>query len=494
MTQERAPFDVAGVPPFPVLVVQVNHADGHYAVTLDGRPLDLDSQVDITDAAAVSDAAMTETGKVIGSRGWNACRVTAIDPDGTKWPMVVTSSDGERYSLEDDAEAEGAGGRRPWLWPAVAIAGALALSAGGFGIALAYRSAPAPVAAAPTPSATPTEMPTIAPAGSSTHARWGFGPVADSRPVALLPSGDIAVVQAGEGNTRHLTIVDQKTGHARWTTVLASGAADGPWVTKVGAKTAIMTASTTTITWWAVDDLTTPHVVQLTKGSKLTVTSDGAWVTVGQHAYVIDETELDHRIIPAGAKVMGLQGKGLVALDSIGNQWLLDRDLAQTPTPRRLAAPAAGYSFSSTVAWHAGTTAALWRNKTAAILTFHDSTGKVVAKSSVPGLGMVNQGEPRPYALAGTQVISLDKKALVPLPAGFRPRKIVGNFVFGTASSPGRADDAATFDLTTRKAAVVRRSTTPPIPAAVFSDGTPLVLARDGSQKTVAYRLEKEGA
>lgn len=493
MTQDTAPFDIESVPPFPVIVVQVTPEGDHYAVTLDGRPLELSAEVDSTDATAVADDAMTQTAKIISSRSWNASRVTAVAPDGTKWPMVVTA-DGERYSLASENESDSAPRRRPWLWPAVAVTGALVLSAGGFAVALAHRSTPTPVTAKPTPTATPTEMPTIAPAGSSTHARWGFGPVADSHPVAVLPSGDLAVIQVGESNSRQLTIVDQATGHASWTAPLASGAAEGPWITKIGTTTALMTASTTTVTWRSLDDLETPHVVQLTKGAKLTVTADGAWVTVGQHAYLIGEAELDHRIIPAGAKVMGLQGKGLVALDSIGNQWLLDRDLAQTPAAHRLAAPAKGYTFSSTVAWHAGTTASLWRNKATTILAFHDATGRVVAQSSIPGLGMVNQNEPRPYALAGTQVLSLDQRALVPLPAGFRPRKIVGNFVFGTAASPGRADNAASFNLTTKKATVISRSATPPIPAAVLSDGTTLVLARDGAQKTVAYRLEKEGA
>lgn len=495
MTQDQAPFDLSGVPPFPVLVVQV-HPDASsdtFYVTLDGRPLELDPQVDPTDEAAVSDDAMNQTAAVILSRKWGACRVTAIAPDGTKWPMVITS-EGDRYALAADEESTPPLRQRPWFWPAVAVAGALALSAGGFGAALAFRSGPEPAAVMPAPTATPTEMPTIAPAGSSTHARWGFGPVADSRPVALLPTGDLAVIQLGDGNTQHLAILDQATGHPSWSTALANGATGGPWVTKVGNEDALMTASSSTITWWSLNDLPHPHVIQLTTGAKLTVTGAGAWVTVGQDAYLIEETELAHRIIPAGAKVIGLQGTTLVTQDSIGNQWALERDLAQTPSAHKLASPATGFTFSSTVGWYQGITAALWRNKTTTVLAFHDAAGKVSSQSPAAGLGTVAQNEPSPYVLAGAQVISLEHRKIVALPTGFRPRKIVGEVVFGTASSAGRADTAARFDLASNKATVVPRSSMPPIPAAVFSDGTTIVLARDGERKTVAYRLEKEGA
>ena len=453
-------FDPDTVPRYPVLVLEVttvtndDTSDAHlsYQVRLNGQPVPIPTEPttgheDDTDLEHAFDAAVTAAARFIAARNWPAARVNAVGPDGERWPMIIGPR-GERHDLTTPPSTP----RRPrWFLPTVAALIAIAVAVAVVGIALrpsTARTATEPSPPVP-PTAQPAELPVLPPAGSTTHARWTYGPLADATSLAVGPTSGILVRTPDQ-----LTLLDPTTGQSTWSAP-AGSSTTGPWSTTIDTVPVVVTVDDTTLTWRPWHDLSQAHAVELAENTTAKALSGGMLLLQpDQRAQLLTSTGTTNRLIPAGATPVGIENTTLLA--SNGRQlWRLDDDAPQTPAPSNLQPPAAGAQPSTaTPVWKAGHLLSIWTTPARdgrpgrTYVALHDSHGTLAKAlpASDASLGTDDLASPRYTALTGRYVVDHQALKLITLPVGWQTTALADNQAFGTIG-----DHAGRYTLTTAK-------------------------------------------
>lgn len=491
-------FDPDTVPRYPVLVLEVatatdddtTNASAGYQVRLNGQPIPVPAEPttgheDYTALEHAFDAAVSAAARFIAARSWPAARVNAVGPDGERWPMIIGPR-GERHDLTTPPAAP----RQPrWFLPTVAALLAVAVAVAAVGIAL--RPSTAPTAAGPVPpvqpTAQPAELPVLPPPGSTTHARWTYGPLAEATGLALGPTSGILV-----RTTDQLTLLDPSTGQPTWSTPTASSTT-GPWSTTVDTVAVVVTVDNTTLTWRPWHDLNQVHTVELAENTTVKALPGGILLLQpDQRAQLLTNTGTTTRLIPAGATPVGIENTTLLA--SNGRQiWRLDTDAPQTPTPSTLQPPVSGAQPSTaTPVWKAGHLLSFWTTpavdgrpeRTYAAL--HDRDGSLAKALPVTdaSLGPDDLASPRYTALTGRYVVDHQALKLITLPADWQTTALVDNEAFGTVG-----DHAARYTLTSGK---LITSDTPAEATPVGIVGNELLAVATLSTGPALYRLASQ--
>lgn len=451
-------FDPNLVPRWPRLTLEITGSGQPtiYKGQLGGRPIPMPDSVDTADPYEVIEASIQHASGLIAERGWETCRVSAVDPDGHVWPMIL-GADGERYDLTDTHHSDpGRGQRHPMRTLALVMAAAVlvpALIVGGLFLGRHYATEE-PVAAGPY-SPRIGELPVPAPAGWTTHAAWYVGDI-DTSSAAVF---DEAVWVLRDGA---LIRLNPTTGEQLGSWQVGSSA-QGPWLTRVDGRPVVAVATPSAVMW-----LDSPHADQLVRhtiptGSTVTATVDGLWWVHGQDAWVGSQ-QPQRRTVPADATIAAAEGTALIATDRLGRLWRLESDSVQTPTPLQLQAPTPSARFDRVLAVGSKSVAASWRTsdgQQGTQVAFYSTTGApvvvVTTHANVTGQTRLDPQDPS-RVIFGQVIADLRTKALTPLPQGVTLSGVVDGLGFGRRDS-----ESVTIDLTTGK--VKHRSPTISQPA-----------------------------
>lgn len=318
-------FDVATVPPFPVITIDITP-------TPEGDRLLVDGLEVVPSCQPMTDAAVAAAANAIRSRHLRAARVAA-NVDGQRWILVV-DEDGNRYPLTEQKEQPR---RHPiWLVP-LSAAAAVAMVAIGIGVWAWTRPAPAP-ATAPPPTATPAELPVLTVDGWSTHAIWATPRGGDSNAVVDPASHNVITATENE-----VVMIDREIGNVVARAPLMSNVTAGPELTTIDGVRSIVVVTPNALVWWPAArlemgaakslPLAQQHEVVLTGSSPLVIRPD-------QEAAVIVDGAWSRRTVPAGATAVRADGGTLVAVDERGRITTVTTPAAYPPNPNQLAAPA----------------------------------------------------------------------------------------------------------------------------------------------------------
>lgn len=472
---------------------QLGEADFEPTAQSDGRAPDEDADVTVHEHALA--VALDAASRKIAARGWVAGRVNAVDADGNRWPMII-GANGERLDLNSLSALPRK--QRRWI-PLAAATLAVALSGATIGIVLATRApvdAKTPTAttviASSRPTAQPTEYPQLPPVGASTHARWAFGPLADSSAIVQFANGEVVVRTAD-----HLTLLDPSTGTPAWTAEVPDNTT-GPWITSVGGQQAVVTGTTvnTTVTWRPLTDLNEAHVVPVDASAVITPLPGGLLFNGrDQRVGLLAGDSLTTRLLPAGSAPVGVDGTTVLAAD--GRQlWRLDRDQPQTPEPLQLQAPGARAQPGTSAAWRGGRLLTFWTLPGTAnggiprtLAALHDGRGKLVkvipVQAQAAALDQVKTPDQRYTLLSDGSVVDHGRAALIPAAGAWQGTTLVSSTLFGRSG-----ERPARYDLTTRKLTTSQGATAAD---PVGELGTDLLAVADRSDGPALYRLQEVG-
>ena len=326
-----APFDPASVPTYPVVRMNIDvHDDGTYSGHVDGVLIAEGSEDDVRAACLQAVAARA------AARPLKAVRASAVHLDGRTWPMVV-QADGTVHDLSKPARRG-----RPAKTLGIAIgAGVLAvtiIATAAALIATRPNAASAPVTTVTVqPTATPSELPALAPDGWSTHAVW-YSPTAATSSPRVIALPDTLVLGTAAGPTTSITALDVATGQPRWAVPLGKTLTAGPELTTVDGETLIAAASSDTLR--LIDTAgQTRYKLALDTGAKVTITPGGVIISADNtSARIIQAGTLVARVIPAGGRPVAVLDNSLIVASPTAQWWAIT-DPATAPDPLLLQAP-----------------------------------------------------------------------------------------------------------------------------------------------------------
>ena len=295
-------------------------------------------------------------------------RVTAVDPDGTTYPLIV-HADG---TTSEAAPIDGP--RRRGLLPRARTAprtpGKAApgkpgprdasrtrglIAAGGFlgGVALiaavvvviassggAHDTSQAPqqpTAAASTSPPGPAELPVPAPVGFTTHGAWAVSLAPASTPALAADGSAVAAFTANN----HLAVLDPATGVVRWSTTLPAGATGTLTVSTVDGTAVVTQLTSEALYYWPLTGDQHP-VTAVTLPSQAQVSYLGPSPLVSlpdQTAAVLTHGALRQLDIPVGDTALAADGTTVTAASAAGTWTQLSPGHPATPA-KTMAPPA----------------------------------------------------------------------------------------------------------------------------------------------------------
>ncbi|MFF4652542.1 hypothetical protein [Streptomyces sp. NPDC001380] len=416
MTAARAPEasetaeapEVLEVPDWPCPTVAV---DAHGRVQVDGIAVPVPGDVPPDGVRPWILRHVAERHQRLG----RPIRVTAVDPDGTRWPMVV-HPDGT--AVQAPAPPAGRRLRRVTAAPprpgrsqarglaAAAVFTAAALGLGALGLVLTSGGhhpdqAPQGPAAPPRPTAPPgANLPVPAPPGWTTRARWAVALAPYSRP-AVAPDGSAVAVLTPD---RRLAVLDPATGGERWSTGLPAGA-DGTLVlTRIDGTPVAALLAGARLYSWPLDGPAHPRTtVTLPDTAAVSVLGTSPLVSLpDQTAGVVSAGGLRTLDVPVGATALAADGTTVTAAAPSG-RWLTLTPGRRPGRPRTMAPPARGARLLRVVGLDGRRLAGLWQTGDRQQAAVYDTaTGRILARAAAPGGGLEQA-----TACVGTGLVAL---------------------------------------------------------------------------------------
>jgi hypothetical protein len=421
MTQfDRAAAE--SVPPFPRLVM---------VLTKDGRAMVQNQPVEIPAGMDARTAALEAVAAYVRDRGIGAVRVLAQDEAGHKWPMVV-NAEGQHVDLSNQP---GRSGSRAWVLPVGVAALVVMVVVAMVTTVLASRQGTDTQNSAASnvePSAQPTEYPVLAPDGWTTRARWATGPLASDDAPAKVGADAIAVLTAD----RKLEVRDVASGNVKWSTGVPRSVVSGPVVTTIDGQQVLAVTTQSDLLWWPTTGSEDPTKLELPKETQEVIWAGSSPLAIrpDQHASVLDGVAWSDRVVPAGSKAVGADGKRLVAADLAGRWWAIETDAQLAPAPRNLRAPQTGAMLTGIAGYANGQLATVWTSKNGrTLVALHD-----LATRATQSIGTVATNEDPKLTRSGDLIV-IDQAAVADtrtrrlraLPAAWSTEAVLPDRVYG---------------------------------------------------------------
>lgn len=334
--QAAEQIDPRAVPVYPIIRMEARETETGTTYFLERQPVELDDREPLAvlvEAAALKAEQMHRSPQAIRARLKEAAqeRELVVAAEGTWWDVGQLKA--------DDAAAAPAEQRSALrLYVACAVA-ALVIFGLIVGVMHSLRSdPPAEPAGPPVPQA--IQLPAINPDGTGRVARW-------ASPELAAPGGRATAVRAADAVVvltadRRLVALDPANGGERWSSpVGVVTPTAGPVVSRIDGEPVIAVASAQAIQWWPLAGPAEPRSVTVPSGGQPSLGSDGPLVTYADRhqAQVIVGGQFQDRVLPAGAKALGVTDGGvLLAGDDAGHVWRITSDRV-APEPTTLLAP-----------------------------------------------------------------------------------------------------------------------------------------------------------
>jgi outer membrane protein assembly factor BamB len=383
--------DPATVPPWPAPTIAITD-DG--AVLLDGAALLLPHG--LNPVAARQRALEAVAAQYADLR--RPVRVTAVDPDGTSWQLIL-HPDGStqpldpaptgRRRLPGPADKRAAGPRAPsqarGLIAAAVFLLVIALIAGV--VIAATSGGHSPVAAPhPTTSASvgpavpgPANLPVPAPAGYSTRAVWATALAPDTSPAVSADGSTIALITA----QNRLAVLDPATGTPRWTTTLPDQATGTLVITTIDRTTTVVLLTSDHLYAWPVTGPQHPVTsIALPAQAAVSFVGPSPLVTLpDQTAAVITGGTLRTLDVPVGTTALSANGTTITAADS--GHWQLLTPGHSPTAPRTMTPPTPGARLLRVLAVDGPHLLTAWTVGTAQRVVLYDTaTGRATATAT----------------------------------------------------------------------------------------------------------------
>lgn len=324
------PLDPQTVPPYPVVRMNIDRRpDGSCVGQVDG------SIITTGDEDAVRTACLQAVATKAERRPLKAVRVSAVDEHGQTWPMVV-EADG---TVHDLSRPQRTGAPRKPIAIALGAGALVVILVAATAAAISQRPSAQPPASTVTvivpPSATPSELPALAPDGWSTHAEWYSPSLAAAAIPNVVQLPDTLILGTTDGTSTSLTALAADTGQPRWTVPLGRTLTAGPALTTIDGQDLIAVASSDQLL--LVDTAgQTRHKFPIETGTKVTITPTGVIVSAdATSALIAVDGELVPRVIPAGGQPVAVLDDALIVASPTA-QWWVVTDPATAPDPQQL--------------------------------------------------------------------------------------------------------------------------------------------------------------
>lgn len=487
-------FDPSSVPSFPVVNVRV-HADddGHMRGELDGKPVDVDDADPIT---SLMDAAA----RIASTRPMRAVRVSATDTSDTTWLMVV-HADGRSWDLNTNDTKDGRKGRLNAAGVtnrtlAVLVAGTLTLSVGGLGAAWALSSRD--TQSVYTPTAAPAgEAPVVPVQGWARRAAWVSPELernsADNT-VLSTKTSVIATFATNDGTV--LGALRPYDGATLWTSPLPGPLSGPPQLSSYDGREAIAAATDNKLLVWpnngSAGTAPTPTQWDFTEANVKLVPRSPVPVLAADDsptALVLNGDQLERRVVPAGAHVIGADDEGSVtAVNDVGQWWHLT-DESTAPSPSELQPPTKGAQVHEILGVAGRTLIVAWTHSDdSTTLVGYATENKMqsVWEATADGKPSSSDFDVAPngtWAVAGSTSIDAESGATRALPDDWR--------TLGITNDAAWSQDYVAKKIT--KALAIDQPVDDPsgVPVATTREGRGLIIANSG-QTTRLYALEAD--
>ncbi|MFH9871570.1 hypothetical protein ACH4NT_36535 [Streptomyces lydicus] len=410
-------IDPATVPAWPAPEVRLT---GQGMVEVDGVSLRLPQGLDGADARrwAVQHVASKY------ARLGRPIRVTAIEPDGARFPLIVHPADGTVQAAPEEAPARRRGLRLPAPAPrkgsvnlgknpgeqqeaagksqargliavgvflgVIALIAVVILNAGGSGDVTQAPNARTRATASGPATPPPANLPKPAPDGWTTRAAWSL-PVSTDVTPAVAPNGTVATVtDKGE-----LAVLDPATGVTKWTAELSDGAYGALMFTRIDGRDALALSSGQALHYWPLDGKQHPRTsVELpSSGGTVSFVGDSPLVALDEAtAGVISKGKVRTVDLPVKATALAADGTSVLAADGAGQVWHLSPDQKEPGKGLKLQPPGAGKGkkgkgggaqLTRILGVDSKRLAGIWQTGNSTIVTVYDAhSGKQLATAT----------------------------------------------------------------------------------------------------------------
>lgn len=283
-------------------------------------------------------------------------RVTAIEADGTRFPLLVHPADGTVQAAPEEAPARRRGLRLPSaprkgginlgknpgeqqeagksqargliamgvFLGVIALIAVVILNAGGSGDVTQAPNTRTRATASGPATPPPANLPKPAPDGWTTRAAWALPVSADVTP-AVAPNGTVATVtDKGE-----LTVLDPATGVTRWTAEAPDGSSGALVFTRIDGRDVLALSAGQTLNYWPLDGPQHPRTTAElpSTGGTISFAGDSPLVNLDEAtAGVITHGKVRTVDLPAKSTALAADGKNVLAADGTGHVWTLSTD------------------------------------------------------------------------------------------------------------------------------------------------------------------------
>ena len=344
-------IDPSTVPYFPCVRIELRQASpgGQVEGLVEGVVVATDPDVSVVRGAVVSEVAEQAAAREGAIR---AVRTTGVGVDGSSWDQVITA-DGQVLEVTAPTAPGSSGRPSPVVLGCAGFLLVLVLAVAGV-VVVVSRHPAAPMKAQVTrtvaPAPSPTQLPVVGPAGSSSQAAWSV-PLGTPTGSTATVGIDGQRVYAADAGHQSVAAYQSSTGRAAWSAKVDGPVVAGPMLAMIDGASRVVAATNDHVYAWVpgTGAKSGSWSTGLPGAGTVRLTGTGPVVgTDANHVRIVVGGQLVTRVVPADATPIAPGSAGsLIVAGAPGQVWSVGS--AQVAgSPIVLTAPA-GTAFSAVV-------------------------------------------------------------------------------------------------------------------------------------------------